>query len=290
MPDATLRPLSFGELIDQSFTLYRQLFVPLVLVQLICTGLLRPMQIYLVSSGQQVSVTYFLVLLALFVLSALASAAVALVISENYLGRRLDAIPALKLALPKLGKVLALSLAVGLVMTGSAIPAAGALIGGFAFLTPALTGGQIAPDIGLGVAMILGGFVLMLLPLAVFAGLAIATPALVLEDLGAGAALRRSWTLTRGARLRVIGLLLVTGLLVMIPVMGITLLVAAFGGTSVMSPTGASGATLWTMVASSAASLVLTPIVYCVMTLLYYDFRVRKEAFDLQILADSLAA
>jgi hypothetical protein len=35
-------------------------------------------------------------------------------------------------------------------------------------------------------------------------------------------------------------------------------------------------------------SLVLTPIVACGLTLLYYDLRVRKEAFDLQLLSEQI--
>jgi hypothetical protein len=41
-------------------------------------------------------------------------------------------------------------------------------------------------------------------------------------------------------------------------------------------------------VASAALPIVMTPITSCVVTLLYYDLRVRREAFDLQILSQQL--
>jgi hypothetical protein len=36
-------------------------------------------------------------------------------------------------------------------------------------------------------------------------------------------------------------------------------------------------------------SLLLTPISAIAVTLLYYDFRIRKEGFDLEILSQSIA-
>jgi hypothetical protein len=283
MPDVTLRPLRFGEIIDQAVNLFRRLFVPLVMVQIICTGMLVPLQLYLAASGRQLSALYLLALLLNVVLSALASAAVALLISESYLGRSLGAASALKLAVPKIWRVVLLSLAIGLVLILAALPALLAFGAGASMMMPA--SGAVASDLPMAAGLVLGGLVLLLLPVAVFAGLAVSTPALVLEDLQTGAALRRSWTLTRGARLRTIGLLLVTSLLIMIPFMGIGMIGGVFAGRD--GPSAASGVIF--TVLTLAAVFVLAPLFYCVMTLLYYDLRVRKEAFDLQMLADSMA-
>ncbi|HET7110543.1 MAG TPA: hypothetical protein VFI41_06695 [Gemmatimonadales bacterium] len=284
MPPVTLRPLSFGEIVDHGVNLFRRLFVPLVLVQVICTGIIVPLQAFMAGSGRQMSWLYVLMLLASFVLSGLASAAVALIISENYLGRRLDAVPALQLALPKLGAVIMLSLAVGVVLVGSALPALLAMGGAFAFMAPAITGGQVGVNIGLAVLLFLGGMVLLLLPVFVFSGLALSTPALVLEDLDAGTALRRSWTLTKGSRLRVVGLVMISSVIIMIPIIAI-----GFIGGMVAAGKGPGPASVGTTAATSITTLLLTPLVYCVLTLLYYDLRVRKEAFDLEVLASSLA-
>ena len=40
--------------------------------------------------------------------------------------------------------------------------------------------------------------------------------------------------------------------------------------------------------AAAVLPVVLTPIVPCVLTLAYYDLRVRREGFDLQLLSDQL--
>jgi hypothetical protein len=42
------------------------------------------------------------------------------------------------------------------------------------------------------------------------------------------------------------------------------------------------------VVLASLMSIVLAPILPCALTLLYYDLRVRREAFDLQILSEQL--
>jgi hypothetical protein len=34
---------------------------------------------------------------------------------------------------------------------------------------------------------------------------------------------------------------------------------------------------------------VLTPLLSCVLTLVYYDLRVRREGFDLQVLSEQLS-
>jgi hypothetical protein len=281
---ATLRPLSFGEILDQAFSLFRRLFVPLVLVQIICTGVIIPLQLFVAAGGQQFSALYRVTILINMIASALASAAVALLISENYLGRSLSAGGALRLAVPKIGPVILLSMALGVVLIVSAIPAGIAFASGMAILVPLGTGaaGPAALDqLPMVAGLMLTGFALLLLPLAVFAGLAVSTPALVIEDIGAGTALQRSWSLTRRFRLRAIGLLLLTAILIGIPFMGVTFLVTMFASEAAM---------LLAQALSILVLLILTPLIYCVLTLLYYDLRVRKEGFDLQVLADSLAA
>ncbi len=284
MPDVSLRPLRFGEIMDQAFNLFRRLFVPLVLVQIICTGVVIPLQLFVTASGEQFSALYLLTLLINMVASALASAAVALLISENYLGRSLGALDALKLAVPKIGPVILLSMALGLVLLVAALPAGSAFISGMSILAPLGMGtaGPAALDrLPVAAGLILIGFVLLVIPLVVFAGLAVSTPALVIEDIGAGSAMQRSWSLTRKFRLRTIGLLLLTAILIMIPFMGVTLVLSMFGS---------AGAILLAQALSILVILMLTPLLYCVLTLLYYDLRVRKEGFDLQVLADSLVA
>ncbi len=41
-------------------------------------------------------------------------------------------------------------------------------------------------------------------------------------------------------------------------------------------------------VAASVLPIVMTPLLACVFTLMYYDLRVRREAFDLEVLGRQL--
>ncbi len=49
-------------------------------------------------------------------------------------------------------------------------------------------------------------------------------------------------------------------------------------------------AVITTVAASAIATIIVTPFQAAVTTVLYYDLRVRREGFDLQLLADQLGA
>ena len=140
------------------------------------------------------------------------------------------------------------------------------------------------PDAGgFVVFQVLIGIASLALPLFVVSGVAVATPIVVLEDgRNATAAIGRSWFLTKGYRLRVTGLLFVCLILILIPYAGLLT-----GGAALASNTG-TPLTIWIAAVALAARLLLTPLLYCLITLLYYDLRVRKEGFDLEMLAASL--
>jgi hypothetical protein len=42
-------------------------------------------------------------------------------------------------------------------------------------------------------------------------------------------------------------------------------------------------------VIAAALPIILTPLLSCVVTLVYYDLRVRREGFDLQVLSEQLS-
>lgn len=280
MATDTLRPLTSGELLDHAFGMFRRLFVPLVLVQLICSVITFPLGLYVAAGGDRLPGLLLLNYLLAMIFGALASAATALMISENYLGRPLSAIGSLRRALPKVGAVIVLSFLIGLVLVASAVPAIVAFgLSGAAMVAGT---GPVAAVVAMLVA--LG---LLVLPLMVFSGVALSTPSLVIEDLRAGAAMSRSWSLTRGARLRTTGLLFVCVLLLLIPYLAVAALTGALNPSAMMAGQGSGGVLL--TVASALIMLVFLPVLYCVMTLLYYDLRIRKEAFDLEALAAGLA-
>jgi hypothetical protein len=284
MSETELRPLTAGELLDHSFGIFRRLFVPLVVIQVICSGVPFLLNVYgAARGGTRIGFTFVVYLIA-FVLGALASAATAYLISESYLGRDLAPGAALRRAVPRMGAVMVLSLGLGLVVMVSALPALLAVAGGGAFAGLALQEGGSPGQAGTGALLMLAGLALLVVPVFVFSGLSVATPALVLEDIGAGKAMSRSWALTKGFRLRIVGLLFVVLIVLMIPFLAI----GAMGGAFQAEPS--TGSVVLVTVASGLVSLVVGPLLYCVLTLVYYDLRVRKEAFDLEMLAAGLPA
>jgi uncharacterized membrane protein len=141
-------------------------------------------------------------------------------------------------------------------------------------------------------ALVIGlGFVLMVIPGIILAvGLAVAIPAVVLESgRSASGALSRSWELTRGARWRIFGLGITLFVLLYVPVVAISGLVAVLIPRGAAVGFGASStATIVALAIGGVVQLFIYPLFYCVLTVTYYDLRVRKEGFDLELLASSL--
>jgi hypothetical protein len=278
-----LRPLAVGEVLDQAFGLFRRLFASLVLVQVACSALPFLFSLYVAGGGNNVGAVLLSYLLSI-VAGALASAAAALLISERYLGRMIAAGDALRRAVPKLGPLLLLSLGIGLVFMLSLVPFAIGAAVGMAGMQSAASHGA---DVGLlgGALFLVVQLLLLLIPIGVFAGFSVSTPCLVLEDgVSPTRAMSRSWFLTRGYRARIIGLLIVFAVLVAVPVFGVSMI----GGVIAGAMDGAATSRVVVAMVSGLVSFVITPFLYCIITLLYYDLRVRKEAFDLEMLAASL--
>ena len=125
------------------------------------------------------------------------------------------------------------------------------------------------------------GFILCILPgLAAMAMYTLVAPAIVEENLGPIEGMARSWRLVRPRFWAVLGISLLAGLLAsllgnMLGFLPVTIALL-FGGTF---------AWLFVAVGGVLASIVTTPIVAIVATLLYFDARIRHEGFDLQVIA-----
>ncbi|MGH7578538.1 MAG: hypothetical protein ACREM9_00075 [Gemmatimonadales bacterium] len=244
MVPTTLRPLSVGEILDVSFTLYRRHFATLGTVAVLCSGLPVLLSLYIEASGGvlqnlQLTLVYYVIFT---VLSSIATAATVFVVSESYLGRPLSAGGALRRATPLLGRLIICSLLFAIVV-------------GF-------------------------GFLLFMIPgIVLLCGLLLAFPSLVLE---AGSsptgALSRSWSLTRGSRWRMLGLLATLVILLYVPIVALgAIATVAFPSDGIL-----------TLAVVGVLQMLLYPLLYCVLTVAYYDLRVRKEGFDLEVLASTL--
>ena len=253
MAALALRPLSIGEILDASFQVYRRHFSALATIVLVCNGLPILLQIYGRAGGGVHWTLTLLYAVLVVVLSLVATGATVFVVSESYLGRAITARDALARAMPFVVPLIVASLLVGLV----------------AFV----------------------GFLLLVIPgVIAICGLALAVPALVVESSSPTEAMGRSWALTRGYRLRMFGLFVLIFLLILIPYVAV---MGAFGVAAAMfGATGAKGVgtaiILFGTVLAAIVQLLLSPLYQAALVITYYDLRVRKEGFDLEVLASAL--
>lgn len=286
---SAIRPMSFGEILDGSLTLYRRnfgVFLRLAIASLIVPVLLvgyfiffkledamlafMMMQIdpVLIGMGLLIVVTYIIGTLMM-------TAGTIRVISDSYLDRPTTFGQAIGLGVSKIWSLFIVGLAKGILLGVLGLVVGGVMaVGG-----PILTGSGALGT----VILVLGAIVGIWLCIWVAAAYGVTTPVVVLEPLkGAFEAFGRSWGLTQGSRGKVVGLFIVATLLFSV----VPQLVVQLIGVAVTKASPPAGMVL--MVGSYLLPIILLPAISCVITLMYYDLRVRREAFDLQMLSAQL--
>ena len=144
--------------------------------------------------------------------------------------------------------------------------------------------------VGLGVG---AGLIALIVPGVLLALMwSIAVPVKVLEDKGATEAMSRSSDLTKGDR----GRIFVIWLLFIVLSIGISLLIqmpvewAAGVSSRGALARSAGGWQVASLAAAFIAQCLVGPLVTIGFSLVYYDERVRKEAFDLQLMMTTIDA
>lgn len=249
MAAPVLRPLSTGEVLDTSFGLYRSLFFTLVIISLVCRTVPLVLGIYLAQISGESPMAMFdhwQLMLVQFVLAMLLNVVA----------------------------VAATTFVVSGAYLGHSITADTAIRKAFLLVGPLLV-------LSFFSSIVIGlGFLVLIVPgVILLSGLVLATAVLVLEQpLSAVGSLNRSWELTKGFRSKVLVTVFVAMLLFFIPAM-IVGLIGAFGSmVGAWSPLIAG-------VLTGVLQIFVAPFIYVVITVLYYDLRVRKEGFDLELLA-----
>jgi hypothetical protein len=281
--------MQLGEILDGSFSIFRRhfgLFMRLSLV-LICAPAIIFVYVFtrFVTNPlgaanwvqDHILETVGLGIVGLFVwitISLLLKAGTIRIISDSYLGTEpsLSAalqfgtgriVPLLLVAVAK--GLLILALYIGIILMMVVVVALGRLFGPLGALL------DLAGGIG---AVWFFGYVLC--------GYGLTSMIVVLEDLKSSFdAFGRSAELTAGSRRKVFFVWLVivifTGI---VPWLIVTAFQQLVGSESPLQP--------FLGVLTVVGGVVLAPILPCGLTLLYYDVRVRREAFDLQILSEQL--
>ncbi len=271
-----LRPMDLGEILDASLAIFRRHFGLLVQLGIAVLWLPVAIRIYIeFAGGPQAHLVLAILMASLQYFAGLLLTAGAIrIISDSYLGRPPRLRDALDLGAAKiwplflvgLGKAIVLGLCAALTGVAAAV------------LVPAAGGGKAA-GVLLGLALLAGGIWLVIF---VACGYAVTTQVVVLEELGSSFdAFGRSWELTRSFKLKVLGLAVVAFLIYSLPV-------GVVGGLGAFFMVGHPSAGQAFTVIAVLLPIVMTPLLACVFTLMYYDLRVRREAFDLQLLGQQL--
>jgi hypothetical protein len=251
-----LRPLALGEILDVSIKLVLRSFKTLVAVVLAVGGVFAVVTVLVVLSvtgtggSDAAAVGAVVAILVLTIaLYLLVPVACFRAIADAYLGRDPNWRTSLRFAARRAGSTLWL----GLLLV-----------------------------IALSIAFVL--FILPYIWLAV--AWSVAFPVMLLEGIGGTKAMRRSFRLVRGEWWKCFGTLFVAWLITFVVVIVGSIIGAALGG---LAGDDSVLAVLVQQIINVATEAVTLPFFAAVIVVLYVDLRVRKEAFDLALLAEHIA-
>ena len=299
-----LRPLTLGELLDRSFNLYRShlttcvaLMLPVAAVNAVLATLAQVVRstaareaptpelvVVMVAAVGLLMVLFVVLILAQAIGFALVSSAA----SAAYLGEPASARGAYAVVRPELGSVVWLAVLVSVRVFGLFV-AGSICVFALSRLAAATMPRLGAIGMMLGVAGGLGTLALTAAGIAfVMLRYSLAVAAWVNESLTASEALARSVVLVRGHLGRAL-VVLVFG--VVISQIAALLLQGPFMVAGIVTGPDTAlgfGLTIAGALAASVASAVATPLTTVALVVLYFDARVRHEAFDLERLIDSI--
>jgi hypothetical protein len=252
-----LRPLSLGEILDRTFSLFRSNFIlfigiaaiPQVLVlavQLLQIALQRDARSGMAGPPVSVLITLFVIVVST-VAYLFSQGGTILAVSEIYLGRTISIVAALRRVQADLGSLF------GVVMLN-------------------------------GLAVVGGTFLLIIPGIYVACRLLVCVPAALIEQRGPRDSLTRAWELTKGYAGRAFMMFL---LFFVIAIAANMVFTFPFSFGMVRAARGQGTPWLWlmlTQVGAHVASILTQPVLLIATSIYYYDLRVRKEAFDLQLM------
>jgi hypothetical protein len=240
MPINVMRPRSGVELVDASFQFFRENFSLLVATTLVAFAPIALVEYMQAKGDPRDSGAALVVTLVTWVFSSIAQAATILIVAERYMGNDITPADALRAVWGRIGTVLYITFAYGLV-------------------------------VGIGT-------LLLVVPGIYFAAKYFAAmAAAMVEGHGMSASMERSAALTVDSKLRVIGVFLVVLLVYILMAAGVTAVVG-------MAATPAVAALIVRLLMA-----LTNPLGFILVTLLYFDLRIRREGLDIDLMMAPVA-
>jgi hypothetical protein len=310
--ELALRPMSTSQILDRTFQLYRRNFVLFAGIAALPPALVLLGQLLLffttsslgrmagsspttAMAGVAAAGLGFLVLLVLALLGyAFASGASVYAVSRLHLGHPTTIAESYRLILPYFGSILGIVVIVGVVVflvigLGAAclivpiVMAMGGFRAGLSSGSSSMWGLGIFIGALIFVASLFFGLVLS-------AKFSFAVPACVLERRGVIDSISRSWNLTQGSVWRLILVIILVAFMAWL--LSLVLSIPYFVGIAIFiskkNPSVLIPFVIWQYVAGFLARTMAAPVSAIATALMYYDQRIRKEAFDLQLMMEAI--
>jgi len=262
MNEVFLRPLTVGELLDKAFRIYRSKFPTLIGIVASVLIPLVVIRLFAILYASGIAAAIDSILQSFFQL--VANVALVAFISCAYLGKTIAFGGSFSLGLKRYWSVWGANLLVGLavgVPIGLMVVCAATAMADLSWIV-----------------------IILALPVVVYLSTrwSLVMPAIVLENIGATDGLKRSWSLTDQFFWRVMGTSFAARLLTML----ITMLPSYFAAYLFsLSDLPYEAVQVINLFIEQVALLISLPFSQAVVVLIYYDLRVRKEGFDLEVLA-----
>ena len=302
MPVA-LQPMNTGQVLDRTFNLFRNNFllfagIAMLPALTLIAGLLLLIPIGLALPTSRVDFrdptamvvffgSYGVILGLLYLIGyALALGATVYGVSQVHLGKPTSIGECYKKVMPSFWRVIGIVICLFLMMIGAMILSEIVIVVLTLALAPMFAAAGGSPV----VAAIVGGiffgaiFVAAIVwVLRIYCRYSLSVAACLVEKQGVVNSMKRSKFLAKGALWRIFIVFL------LMFVFGLALSVAGqLSGTAITAVAGVIIGAVWQFGVSFIVSIVTFPIGTIAIALLYYDQRVRKEAFDLQLMMQSL--
>ncbi|HJT53700.1 MAG TPA: hypothetical protein VJ848_07595 [Candidatus Angelobacter sp.] len=304
--DTVLRPMSTSQVLDRTFSLYRQNFLLFAGIAALPPALLLLGQLGLVGAGTLsilsgrtglqiaaigAAVLTGMALMALWIFGyALCTGASVYAVTRVHLDHKTSIAEAYKLMFPYAGTVLGIVVLAFLAVAGAVLAAAAVIGIPFLAIGFALKGQHLVVALLPALAVLLFFPALLCAVLYISARLSLAVPSAVVERLGVIESLKRSWALAQGSVLR----LILVNILAAVISFGLSAVLSLpyFIGIALAltkkSPAAMAPFIVWQYIGDFLARSIAFPIATIAVSLIYYDERVRKEAFDLQLMMEAI--
>jgi hypothetical protein len=289
--DQALRPMSTAQLLDRTFFLYRRNFIlfagiavfpPAFVLVAQMIGFAIPKAennlpglangIAATSAGVIVGILLYLIGY------SVATGASIYAVSNAHLGKTTTISQSYRSVSNRVGAIIATSICTGLVIFAVCVIAI-------------LAGVALAKVMGPSSAFILipGGAIGIFFLIRLLLRYSIATQGCVLEKLGPVQSIKRSFFLTRGSEGRIFLIILLN--VIIVTALTLVFSIPTFVGTGLVATKGSQPPMQYQLMqalASFMASTLSGPISIIAFSLVYYDQRVRKEAFDLTLMMEAI--